>query len=85
MVRIEASKASDASSILARPVGWFAMMKFINEVREELKHVVWPSRQEVVKSTWIILITVIIISIFLFFTDFVFEQLFEFMVNLGSK
>ncbi len=85
MVRIEASKASDASSILARPDGWLTMMKFINEVREELKQVVWPSRQEVVKSTWIILITVIIISLFLFFTDFVFEQIFEYLVSLGTK
>jgi preprotein translocase subunit SecE len=60
------------------------MWKFIQEVREELKHVIWPSREEVVKSTWIILITVIIVSIFLFFTDFVFEKIFEFLVNLGT-
>ncbi|MFN3604004.1 MAG: preprotein translocase subunit SecE [Leptonema sp. (in: bacteria)] len=61
------------------------MFKFINEVREELKHVIWPNRQEVVKSTWVILITVIFISIFLFFTDFVFEQILEFLVSLGTK
>ncbi|GIX42804.1 MAG: protein translocase subunit SecE [Leptospiraceae bacterium] len=60
------------------------MWKFIQEVREELKHVIWPSREEVVKSTWIILLTVIAISIFLFVTDFVFEKIFEFLVNLGT-
>jgi len=61
------------------------MWKFIQEVREELKHVIWPSREEVVKSTWIILLTVIVLSIFLFMTDFVFEKVFEFLVNLGTK
>jgi len=61
------------------------MWKFIQEVREELKHVIWPSREEVVKSTWIILLTVIALSIFLFVTDFVFEKVFEFLVNLGTK
>ncbi len=60
------------------------MMKFIQEVREELKHVIWPSRDEVLKSTWVILITVIAISLFLYFTDFVFEKLFEFLVSLSS-
>lgn len=61
------------------------MMKFINEVREELKHVIWPTRQEVVKSTWVILITVIFVSIFLFFVDFLFEQIFEYLVSLGTR
>jgi preprotein translocase subunit SecE len=61
------------------------MWKFIQEVREELKHVIWPSREEVVKSTWIILLTVIALSIFLFMIDFVFEKVFEFLVNLGIK
>ena len=61
------------------------MWKFIQEVREELKHVIWPSREEVVKSTWIILLTVIVLSIFLFMTDFVFEKVFEFLVNLGTN
>jgi preprotein translocase subunit SecE len=61
------------------------MWKFIQEVREELKHVIWPSREEVVKSTWIILLTVIALSIFLFMIDFVFEKVFEFLVNLGAK
>jgi preprotein translocase, SecE subunit, bacterial len=61
------------------------MWKFIQEVREELKHVIWPSREEVVKSTWIILLTVIALSIFLFVTDFVFEKVFEFLVNLGTN
>jgi preprotein translocase subunit SecE len=61
------------------------MWKFIQEVREELKHVIWPSREEVVKSTWIILLTVIALSIFLYMIDFVFEKVFEFLVNLGTK
>ncbi|MCS7204659.1 MAG: preprotein translocase subunit SecE [Leptospiraceae bacterium] len=60
------------------------MWDFLKGVREELKHVIWPTRDEVVKSTWVILITVILISLFLYFTDFVFEKIFDFLVSLGS-
>lgn len=61
------------------------MKEFLKGVREELKQVIWPTREEVIKSTWIILITVIIISLFLYFVDFIFEKVFDFLVGLGSN
>ncbi len=61
------------------------MWKYIQEVREELKQVIWPSKEEVAKSTWIILLTVIAISIFLFVTDFILEIIFDYLVSLGIK
>ncbi len=66
-------------------IGLVYMWKFIVEVREELKHVVWPTKEDVFKATWIILINVILVSIFLFFTDFIFEKVFHFLVDLGTR
>lgn len=38
---------------------------FFKEVKVEIKKVVFPSKEELVGSTWVVIITVIIISIFL--------------------
>lgn len=38
---------------------------FFREVKVEIKKVVFPTREELIGSTWVVIITVIIISIFL--------------------
>ncbi len=42
---------------------------FLNEVKIELKKVVYPNRDEVVGSTKVVIITVVVISIFLGIVD----------------
>jgi preprotein translocase subunit SecE len=42
---------------------------FLKETRIELRKVVWPSRQETLKTTGIIMIAVIIVAIFLWIID----------------
>lgn len=49
-----------------------------------MRHVVWPAREEVVNSTVVVLASVVVISIFLFSADVLFEKIFEFFVGLGS-
>ena len=44
-------------------------IKFLKESREELKKVVWPSREEVLNSTIVVMVAVIVLSLFLFSTD----------------
>ena len=85
MARIRVSKTLDESSILSRPAESleFIMIKFIKESREELRKVVWPGRDEVFSSTMVVLIAVIVISLFLFMTDWTFEKIFNILVNLG--
>lgn len=43
--------------------------EFFKEVNIELKKVVFPSKDELMGSTWIVIITVIIISLFLGVVD----------------
>ena len=43
---------------------------FFKESYAELKKVVWPSRQEVVSSTWIVIITTLIFAGVLGLVDF---------------
>ncbi|MDA8168130.1 MAG: preprotein translocase subunit SecE [Nitrospiraceae bacterium] len=43
--------------------------QFLHEVKVELKKVVFPSREELLGSTWVVIISVIIVSIFLGIVD----------------
>lgn len=59
-------------------------MSFLKDSREELKKVVWPSREEVLNSTIVVLGAVIFISLFLFLVDKTFESMFDTLVRLGA-
>jgi len=45
------------------------IMDFYQEVKLELKKVVFPSRKEVIGSTWVVIITVLICAFFLGLVD----------------
>ncbi len=59
------------------------MMEFLKECRTELRKVAWPAREEVLNSTIVVLIGVVIVSIFLFTSDSIFEKLFDALISLG--
>jgi len=42
---------------------------FVREVKIELKKVVFPTREELIGSTWVVIITVVMISLFLGIID----------------
>ena len=43
--------------------------QFFREVKVETKKVVYPSREELIGSTWVVIITVMVISMFLGIVD----------------
>ena len=43
---------------------------FFREVKVEIKKVVFPSKEELIGSTWVVIITVLMISFFLGIIDF---------------
>jgi preprotein translocase subunit SecE len=45
------------------------MFTFVREAKEELKKVTWPSRDEVTSFTIVVVVTLIIISLFLWLVD----------------
>jgi preprotein translocase subunit SecE len=48
---------------------------FLKEVKVEMSKVVWPTRQELINSTIIILIVTAFFSIFIGLNDFIFNHL----------
>ena len=47
---------------------------FFNESRQELKKVTWPSKQQTVSSTWVVLAVTVILAVFLGLVDLVLSK-----------
>ena len=60
------------------------MLQFLKEARSELRKVIWPNKDEVLSSTVVVGWATLVISIFLFLTDWFFNELFQYVVNLGA-
>jgi preprotein translocase subunit SecE len=49
--------------------------QFFREVKVETKKVVYPNREELIGSTWVVIITVMVISVFLGIVDLALTKL----------
>ena len=47
------------------------LVKYIKESRLELKKVVWPTRESVISSTKIVLVSTALVALFLWLVDFI--------------
>ncbi len=60
------------------------IIEFLKESYGELKKVNWPSRDDVVSQTIIVVVSLIIVSAFLAVVDFLSFNLIERIVTLGK-
>ena len=54
---------------------------FLKETNEELKKVVWPTRQEIIRLTMVVILVSMIVGIFLGGLDFVFTKAIEIVIK----
>lgn len=54
---------------------------FFSEVKVELSKVTWPTRQEVIKLTVLVLIISAIVGLYLGVLDFIFTKLVELLIS----
>mgnify|MGYP003296656893 FL=1 len=47
---------------------------FLSEARFELRKVVWPTRQDAMRTTWVVIAVVILLSLVLAFFDVVIQS-----------
>jgi len=52
------------------------LVRFAKEVRSELKKVIWPSRNQVINNTIIVLLTCLAIGAIIWILDFLLGQLY---------
>ena len=61
-----------------------AVVRTFRETRSELRKVVWPTREETIRLTVVVLTISLIIGVILFFADTLFLFLYTSLVNLVS-
>ena len=62
----------------AKKANWFSrtfgkVAKYFRELRSELKKVVWPTYQQVLKNTLVVAACVVVVGLFIWLFDFVAE------------
>jgi preprotein translocase subunit SecE len=60
------------------------VVEYIEDTRAEMRKVVWPTREEAMNLTVVVLFVTIIMTIILGGIDFVFAQLLEFVLSFGA-
>ncbi|MGD1075863.1 MAG: preprotein translocase subunit SecE [Thermodesulfovibrionales bacterium] len=56
---------------------------FFREVKTEIRKVVYPTREELLGSTWVVIITVVVVSAFLGIVDFSLSKLVKVAFKVG--
>ncbi|GAB7232206.1 MULTISPECIES: preprotein translocase subunit SecE [Facklamia] len=57
-------------------------MNYIKGVANEMKKVTWPTLRETNRYTWTVIVMVVILSLYFALTDFAFDRLISWLVNL---
>lgn len=60
---------------------WAKISRFMKDVQLEMKKVSWPPRKEIVGSTVVVIISVIIISFFLGFVDIILQKALGYIIK----
>ncbi|MEA3489953.1 MAG: preprotein translocase subunit SecE [Candidatus Omnitrophota bacterium] len=55
--------------------------KFIGQVRTEMKKVSWPSKQELLSSTLVVLVSTMILAAFIGMCDLVLSRIINFLIR----
>jgi len=55
--------------------------KFISQVKIEMKKVAWPSKQELISSTIVVLISTMILALFIGACDLVLSRVITFLIS----
>ncbi len=73
VVRVLALLASAgvAAAIALQTEKGRAAWHFVLEARNEVRRVVWPTRQETLHTTAVVIVTVLIVAVFLWFVDLI--------------
>jgi preprotein translocase subunit SecE len=60
---------------------WETAVRFLREVRVEMKKVTWPQRKEIIGSTAVVIVASFLVSFFLGFVDLTLQKLLGFIVK----
>ena len=68
------------NAVVAKPKQWIATTKdFFRDTAAEMKKVSWPSRNEVIGTTVVVVVSTIVFSLYLWGCDVVFFKAIDFL------
>jgi len=59
-------------------------VKYLEQVRQEGRKVVWPSWRETVITTILVVVLMLILGVFFFFVDSIFSTIVDYFINIGN-
>lgn len=68
----------------SKPNAWHRLVRYFNDVKAEMRRVVWPSRTEIINSSWIVVITLAIFIVLIFGFDYISSVVVRFLAQIGG-
>lgn len=66
---------------MSEEVRTLPVIKYLTEVRQELQRVTWPSRQQTLQKTFLVISVSVGVGIYIGLLDFVFTRLMTFLIG----
>ena len=73
------------ASVSAKPSAIKRLVRYFNDVKAEMRRVVWPSRAEVINSSWIVVITLAIFIVLIFGLDLISGEVVKLLAAIGGN
>jgi preprotein translocase SecE subunit len=68
------------NAIVARPKQWWlSTQEFFRDTTGEMKKVTWPTRNEVIGTTFVVIVATLVFALFLWGCDVVFYKAIDFL------
>ena len=75
---------AQTSAKAAKPNIFTRLNRYFNDVQAELRRVVWPSRKEILNSSWVVVNTLAIFIVLIFLLDSVASWLIQGLAKIVS-
>lgn len=59
----------------------FSFSRYLKEVRQEFNRISWPTRNQVLRESLVVLVMVTVITLFVFLLDYLFNLLFTWLIK----
>jgi len=70
---------------VAKPSIFKRLTRYFNDVKAEMRRVVWPSRPEIISSSWIVVITLAIFIVLIGTFDLFSKNIILFLAGVGGQ
>ena len=78
-------EAEAPATAVRGPLGWWGRGRdFLAKVREEVSRVTWPTQREVQATTVVVIVFSVVMGLYLFAIDVVFNKIVEWIFRLGG-